>query len=189
MVLRSEIKCENCGYASRSDGNEERLLSIPIRPKLQNSTLEAYIIKYMEEIIHDYTCEKCKFKSNKQRNQKIVYAPDVLLVQLKRFNHNGQKDSLRVNYRSDLDLSRFSADASQGPLSYELKSIVSHTGGTAGGHYVAMVRSHSSKQWIEFDDDYVRSVSLDRVLDPSKGNYGFTPYLLVFERKQYTIPQ
>ncbi|KAI9730924.1 MAG: hypothetical protein M1818_007998 [Claussenomyces sp. TS43310] len=189
LILKSEIKCERCGYASTSDGNEERLLSIPIRPKMQNSTLSAYISNYMEELIHDYTCEKCKHKSNKHRKQRIVYAPDVLLVQLKRFNHLGQKDSLKVIYGSDLDLSRFSADADQGLLQYRLRSVISHWGSTGGGHYISMTKMPTRGEWYEFDDDAIQAIDVSHALDPAKSSSGFTPYLLFYERKPGTIPE
>jgi ubiquitin C-terminal hydrolase len=136
----------------------------------------------MDEEIQDYTCEKCKHKSNKHRVQQIVYAPDVLLLQIKRFNHNGNKDNFKVNYGQTLDLSRHAANkTSKTSLLYQLKSVIQHWGGAGAGHYTSTVRIPENL-WTEFDDGTCSDVNVGHALDPTKMASGFTPYLLFYER-------
>src|SRR5450432_1898507 len=79
-ILESEIRCGKCGHVSKTQGNNERHLSIPIKvPGLGSRHLHLLIRAYMDEVIQGYRCEneKCKHVSDKHRIQKIAYAPDV----------------------------------------------------------------------------------------------------------------
>lgn len=59
--------------------------------------------------------------------------------------------------------SRFSPSASLNPQSlptFELFSVMVHSGSAAGGHYYAHIKSFSDGQWYSFNDQHVSKVSL-----------------------------
>lgn len=56
---------------------------------------------------------------------------------------------------------RFSRLYSQSLLTFELFSVMVHSGSAAGGHYYACIRSFSDGQWYSFNDQHVSKVSLD----------------------------
>nr|POE67338.1 ubiquitin carboxyl-terminal hydrolase 10 [Quercus suber] len=79
---------------------------------------------------------------------RIVHAPDVLLVTLKRYDYSTgilQKLSTVVPHPLELDLARFAHPAVlTRPLRYRLQGIVCHRGKTVRqGHYVAVVRERN----------------------------------------------
>jgi ubiquitin C-terminal hydrolase len=179
-LLDSQIQCERCGHVSKTEGNNERHLSIPIKPRRPGSQLTSYIDNYMDEVVSGYRCEneKCKHVSDKHRVQKIAAAPDVLYIQLKRFDFQGKKDESTVNYRTMLDLTKYRASADQGELWYRLMAVVCHAGTANFGHYTCTARGPDGK-FHEFDDAQVSRAS-DQ--DACKPGAGFTPYLLFYSR-------
>lgn len=54
-----------------------------------------------------------------------------------------------------LSLSEF-----QSLLTFELFSVMVHSGSAAGGHYYAHIKSFSDGQWYSFNDQHVSKVSL-----------------------------
>jgi ubiquitin C-terminal hydrolase len=188
-VLESEIKCGKCGHVSKTLGNNERHLSIPIKvPDLVGRHLQLLVKAYMDEVIQGYRCEneKCKHVSDKHRIQKIAYAPDVLLIQLKRFNFRGQKDSSKVQYGNRLDLSPHTGNTSLGPLLYDLTAVISHSGSTSFGHYHCIAKTDDF--WADFDDLNRTPSNIRQALNPSLIDRDWTPYLLFYERNKASIP-
>lgn len=60
-------------------------------------------------------------------------------------------------------ISRFSPSAFLNPQSlptFELFSVMVHSGSAAGGHYYAHIKSFSDGQWYSFNDQHVSKVSL-----------------------------
>lgn len=177
LLLDSSIVCDKCGHSSKTEGNNERHLSIAIKPKLDGN-LTSLIHRYMDEVVSDYRCEKpsCKHISDKHRVQQITSASDVLMIQLKRFDYLGRKDNSKINYQTVLDLNQYRSKKCTRNLTYRLHAVVMHTGTTGGGHYVTLARGPDDK-WLEFNDDYVSQVSEKQVKDPY-----MTPYLLFYNR-------
>jgi ubiquitin C-terminal hydrolase len=143
----------------------------------------------MEEVIQGYRCEReqCKHVSDIHRIQKIAYAPDVLLVQLKRFNFRGQKDSSKIAYGPRLDLSPHSANDSLGPLAYDLTAVISHSGTAGFGHYQCIAKTPKGA-WCEFDDTSTQLLDIKYALNPSLIDPDWTPYLLFYERNKASMP-
>lgn len=50
--------------------------------------------------------------------------------------------------------------SSQSLLTFELFSVMVHSGSAAGGHYYACIKSFSDGQWYSFNDQHVSKVSL-----------------------------
>lgn len=52
----------------------------------------------------------------------------------------------------------------QNGLTFELFSVMVHSGSAAGGHYYACIKSFSDGQWYSFNDQHVSKVSMNCVL-------------------------
>lgn len=63
---------------------------------------------------------------------------------------------------SCFDLSQFLPVSSQSLLTFELFSVMVHSGSAAGGHYYACIKSFSDGQWYSFNDQHVSKVSLEQ---------------------------
>jgi len=179
LVTNSLVKCGKCGHESKTEAHDERLLSVPIQPRVRNGFLSKYLQRYMDEVVDDYRCESCNDKGPKRRLQEIGHGPDTLLVQLKRFNWDGTKDNSAVGIDLTLDLSRYSAATNHQPLRYELAAVIKHAGSSGSGHYISSVKG-SDGRWYCFDDSKISAVS---VKEATSGVARFTPYMLFFQRK------
>ncbi|KAL5010194.1 hypothetical protein ScPMuIL_012499 [Solemya velum] len=58
-----------------------------------------------------------------------------------------------------------------GPYTYELFSIMVHSGSAAGGHYYAYIKSFIDGQWYSFNDQHVSKVTFDDI----RKTYGGSP--------------
>ena len=48
----------------------------------------------------------------------------------------------------------------QNALTFELFSVMVHSGSAAGGHYYACIKSFTDGQWYSFNDQHVSKVSI-----------------------------
>ena len=92
-----------------------------------------------------YYCEKCKSRQNGRKTLKLLEAPPLLTVHIKRFRFGGmaKKASDHVAFLLDgLDVSAYCAEGVDGPAEYDLEAVVCHHGSSLhGGHYTAFVRA------------------------------------------------
>jgi ubiquitin carboxyl-terminal hydrolase 36/42 len=132
------------------------------------------------EVFENFTCDGCKSHVNIEKQFKVEQAPEVLVIQLKRFQNLGSvisKIQAKVEYQLELDLNPFMStpeDVSsfsshfirfpmhpgiwlmhalllQKPQNYDLYGVVEHLGVPSNGHYVCFIRS-SQTDWFLFDD-------------------------------------
>ena len=103
--------------------------------------------------------EETKEKQNVQK--KIMYwsMPTILVIDIKRFNHNNQKNQCLVTFPlSDLDLSNYIVGYKKESYIYDLYGICNHSGNVHGGHYTAFVKNANDK-WYHFNDTSVTEVT------------------------------
>ncbi|RFU32698.1 hypothetical protein B7463_g3648, partial [Scytalidium lignicola] len=184
LVTNSIVKCNRCGKESKTEAHTEGGLSVPIQPAIRPKpgSLTAYLQRYMDEIVEDYRCEGCQDKGKKFRTQNIQHAPDILLVQLKRFSWDGSKDSSPVSISVGLDLNRYRDTENESQLRYELTAVIQHSGSTGSGHYVCSARGPDGK-WYCFNDSTVSTTDIAAAVG-GNGRGLFTPYMLYFQRKE-----
>jgi hypothetical protein len=94
-------------------------------------------------------CDKCDKRQKSSKKLAVYKCPDILVFHIKRFQYNTvarEKLYTDVNFPiHGLDMKPFlSADVSEDMMAsqsylYDLVSIVHHSGGINGGHYVAHV--------------------------------------------------
>jgi ubiquitin carboxyl-terminal hydrolase 36/42 len=135
------------------------------------------------EVVESFTCDGCKTRVNMEKHLKVEQAPEVLVIQLKRFENLGSNISKiqeMVKYELELDLKPFMSSADtvssfsshfiifprhsfiwlmhtlllQNPQKYDLYGVVEHLGESSKGHYVCYIRS-SETDWYHFNDEKV----------------------------------
>jgi len=130
-----------------------------------------------------YTCEGCKDTQMFRRSQRIAFGPDIVCVQLKRFEWgiNGPaKNSTTVAIHQELDLTPHRVLGLENKdMKYDLLAIVKHSGTTTAGHYTCAVK-RPDDQWIGFNDHQMTPINAQKAL----GNSRDTPYLLFYQRRE-----
>ncbi|MBN3279826.1 UBP47 hydrolase, partial [Polyodon spathula] len=84
---------------------------------------------------------------------------------------------------------------SKSSLTYELFSVMVHSGSAAGGHYYACIKSFSDSQWYSFNDQHVSKITQDdirKTYGGASGSRGFyssafasstNAYMLIYRLK------
>uniref|UniRef100_A0A0M3I0Z7 Ubiquitin carboxyl-terminal hydrolase 36 n=1 Tax=Ascaris lumbricoides TaxID=6252 RepID=A0A0M3I0Z7_ASCLU len=152
-ALRNEIRCFGCG---ENYVNYERIreLNLGLRMRKREGIVginDLLVDYFSNETLSSFECKKCKRKTQAQRVTRVIRAPHVLVVQLKRFNACGSKIRLPMNVK--LDRFMYLADDRN---AYSLCGLIEHQGeGIDRGHYIAFVRGFDGKGWHCFDDETV----------------------------------
>lgn len=156
----------------------------PVSPKqvsqkqLEPLTLMSLIQKFGSQETVDIKCPSCQGypleKIPKKefvrgyRSLTITQWPPTLIIQLKRFYNRGKslyKNNTQVECPEDIEL---------GEYTYQLISVVLHSGSLAGGHYTALIKTNES--WLLCNDNHVSPTTYD------PGNYRSSAYLLCYQR-------
>ncbi|KAK8893646.1 hypothetical protein M9Y10_022072 [Tritrichomonas musculus] len=131
-------------------------------------------------------CPHCRDFVCADKKMDIWSAPEVLVIQLKRFIRINElfmkKLETTVHYPSEIDISQFLAGPQHNErMLYRLYAVSEHSGSLSGGHYTAHAKvskkdmSESGGKWYSFNDSYVSSSS-------SKSAYNNAAYVLFYER-------
>jgi hypothetical protein len=121
--------------------------------------------------------EKTERKENIRK--KIVFwsFPNILVIDLKRFNSNGQKKQTLVSYPLDnLDLSKYIVGYKKDRYIYELYGVCNHSGNVLGGHYTCYIKNANNK-WYHFNDTSVSEVGINESIISTKA------YCLFYRKK------
>ncbi|GAQ79449.1 Ubiquitin carboxyl-terminal hydrolase [Klebsormidium nitens] len=159
-VLQSQVKCLTCNFES----NKRDVfmdLSLDLAPSTHSvyAALQAFITPERLDGANKYRCERCKKLSAARKQMQILRAPNVLVIQLKRFeNICGGKITRHVHFSETLSLAGFMAPGSRDPPpEYTLYALIVHEGSTQQlGHYYACAKA--SRVWYCFNDSSVRPV-------------------------------
>jgi len=122
------------------------------------------------------------------RQNYIGSPPNVFVIQLKRFDEQGRKNTRPVICNQTLDLSDCYAPSARTPGTsyvYELRSVVVHRGSRIDtGHYVAYVRY--GLKWYCCSDMTIEPItlkSMDNFLSGKQSEERGAPYLLLYDKK------
>ena len=148
---------------------------------------EAFRTEEKLEKENSWYCSKCKKNQEAFKKLEIYRAPNILIVQLKRFDcktenvyegfiKNKKNESLVDFPLKDLDISKYVVEEnSKKDCLYDLCAISQHYGALSSGHYTAFCLNQG--EWYNFDDENVSKISdLKKVV--SKG-----AYILIFRKK------
>lgn len=182
-LLRSTLKCTYCNGASVTfDPFWDLSLPLPStnsRCKLDDC-MDMFVKEEVMDGIDQPTCSRCKTRRKCTKSLTIERFPKFLVIHLKRFSETRWSNKLTnvIEFPTGergLNLQSYASEDNRGPVCYTLYGISNHMGSTAGGHYVAVCKHPVSKEWNEFNDNFVSETS-ERSLVTSSA------YVLFYER-------
>ena len=90
--------------------------------------------------------------------------PDVLIIDIKRWNNNGRKiQTIVQSDLSNLNFSKYIHGYNKNSYMYDLYGVCNHSGGMSGGHYTATIKNIDNK-WYTFNDTHITSISESNVI-------------------------
>ena len=137
-------------------------LSIPNNNKAPTlmDCLDLYVEGETLEGDNAWYNEKTASKQNVKKKISYWSMPNILVMDLKRFNpyNPRNKSQVLVDFPlENLDLSKYVLGYKKESYKYDLYGICNHSGGTMGGHYTAYVKNANGK-WYHFNDTSVTEV-------------------------------
>ena len=154
------------------------MVDLPIPLDSKSPSLIDCFNHYVEgEVIENYKDEETKESVNIKKKILFWSFPNILAIDLKRFNSRFQKNQIYVNFPlDDLDLSPYVIGYKKDTYKYELYGVCNHSGGVMGGHYTSYVKNANGK-WYHFNDTSVSEVGLsDTIISPKA-------YVLFYRKK------
>ena len=155
------------------------MVDLPIPPNNKSPSLIDCFNFYVEgEIIENYKDEETNEIINIRKKILFWSFPNILAIDLKRFNNRFQKNQIYVSFPiDDLDLSPYVIGYKKDKYIYELYGVCNHSGGVMGGHYTAYVKNANGK-WYHFNDTSVSEVGINESIITPKA------YVLFYRKKQ-----
>lgn len=164
--LRSQVTCLQC--KSRSNTYDHFMdFMLDIKNVI---TIEKALEKFTkaEELQNEnaYKCPKCKKKGQATKRFSVHQPPNVVTIQLKRFEFNrfSGKITKHIQFPENMDLRPYMSDTTGARLMYKLNAVLVHLGYSCNsGHYFCFVRN-SNNHWYRMDDERVAPVPVNQVL-------------------------
>lgn len=158
------------------------LISLPL-PRIENATLldcfDMYTTAESMDGDNSWYNEKTKEKEPVDIAVTFWMLPEILTIDLKRFNNMSKKNNQLIDFSlDDLDLSKYICGYNKESYVYELYGVCNHNGGTTGGHYTAYVKT-VDKKWYHFNDTNVTLVNNTKEIVSSRA------YCFFYRIKKY----
>ncbi|KAL0912052.1 hypothetical protein M5K25_017995 [Dendrobium thyrsiflorum] len=164
--LLSQLKCLSCkGESNKSD----EIMDVSLDLYESNSLREALSRFFQAEILdggNKYSCDRCKKLSVAKKQLFILRAPNVLVIQLKRFEGvHGGKINRSIEFEEMLELSNYMyKSAQESEPKYNLFGSIVHSGySPESGHYYAYIKDAFGR-WYCCNDAHVSLSSSQEVL-------------------------
>ncbi|KAJ8755063.1 hypothetical protein K2173_016631 [Erythroxylum novogranatense] len=176
-ALQSQVKCLSCHFESNK---LDEIMDISLDVLHCNSLQEAMLKFFQPETLdgnNKYKCENCKKLVAAVKQMSILQAPNVLVIQLKRFGGIfGGKIDKPIAFEEVLVLSSFMCRKSQDAQpEYSLFGTIVHSGHSPeSGHYYAYIKDAMGR-WYCCNDSYVTLSTPQEVLSEKV-------YILFFSR-------
>jgi len=154
------------------------MVDLPIPPNNKSPSLIDCFNHYVDgEIIENYKDEETNEIVNIKKRILFWSFPNILAIDLKRFNDRFQKNQIYVTFPFDnLDLSQYVIGYKKENFKYELYGVCNHSGGVMGGHYTSYVKNANGK-WYHFNDTSVSEVGINESIVSQKA------YVLFYRKK------
>tara|TARA_B100000035_G_scaffold138446_1_gene118005 strand:+ start:398 stop:1426 length:1029 start_codon:yes stop_codon:yes gene_type:complete len=108
--------------------------------------------------------EDTKTKINVRKNTIFWSLPDILIIELMRFNYNGGKIHTIVDFPiKKLDMKPYIIGYNSNNYIYDLFAVCNHSGNQYGGHYHSHIKNANGK-WYNFDDTEVNEISENKII-------------------------
>ncbi|KAF9586919.1 hypothetical protein IFM89_039791 [Coptis chinensis] len=175
--LRSQVKCCDCGAESNKTDD---IMDISLDLFQVTSVKDAMQRYFQQEVLNGtnkYHCDNCEKLVVAKKQLAILKAPNVLVIQLKRFEgiHGGKIDRA-IAFEEGLLLSNYMCKESQDPCpQYNLYGTIVHSGYSPdSGHYYAYIKDAMGR-WYCCNDSFVSISNLQEVVSEKV-------YILFFAR-------
>jgi hypothetical protein len=152
-------------------------IKITLVPNITNICYGRGVGYKIEEIVLPENIQKISATDIRKKIQFWSF-PNILVIDLKRFNSRGQKNQILVTFPiAHLDLSSYVIGYKKNSYQYELYGVCNHSGGVLGGHYTSYVKNANTK-WYHYNDTSVSEVGLTESIVSPKA------YCLFYRKKQ-----
>ncbi|KAI7905969.1 uncharacterized protein BX663DRAFT_498314 [Cokeromyces recurvatus] len=172
--LQKRLECQACN----NPYNEyESFLDLSLN-LTQCSSVEKCLTKYFKESISiPSQCPSCQHEGTFTGKQSIYKSPMVLVLQLQRFNRDGDQTKINkfIQFEETMNIKRTICETEKDHVNkvYHLYAAIVHTGQTIhDGRYIAYVKS-SNGIWYCMDNENVQVVSVKKLLEEK-------PYMLFY---------
>ncbi|KAK3501559.1 hypothetical protein B0T13DRAFT_446675 [Neurospora crassa] len=174
--IKTFISCINVPYeSSRVEDFWDVQLNVSGNKNLLESFQDYIQVEKLDGENQYYAGDEYKLQD---ANKGVIFQsfPDVLHLQLKRFEYDIQRDTMmkinaRYEFPEEFDAAPFlekDADRSE-PWEYELHGVLVHSGDLNTGHYYAFLKPTKDGNWYKYDDDKVTKA---RKLEVLEDNFG-----------------
>ncbi|GMT33883.1 hypothetical protein PFISCL1PPCAC_25180, partial [Pristionchus fissidentatus] len=170
-VFADEKICKDCPHRyTKEEAFESLSLDVRSHNNLRDS-LKEYVKGDVLENDNAYHCELCNKKVKAIKRLSLSKLPEVLIVQLKRFDFDWEKEcSIKFNdyfeFPFELDIQSYTVEGLEKlekgitlenikDYQYVLRGVVVHSGQAQGGHYTSYIRNRETGKWYKFDDNDV----------------------------------
>ena len=136
----------------------------------------------IENCSHCINCGDIKYTFQKKDIHKF---PKILIIHLKRFKNDKEKNEEKIDFPENIDLSKYNNKGNEGK--YELNSVVFHQGTLRSGHYTSIYKYFPTQQWLFCNDTKVKILNGkgNKVmgLNPGKDSVSIGDGYILFYRK------
>jgi ubiquitin carboxyl-terminal hydrolase 7 len=174
--IKTYISCINVDYeSSLIEDFWDIQLNVSGNKTILDSFKDYIQVEKMDGDNQYFASEKYKLQD---ADKGVIFTsfPDVLHLQLKRFEYDPHRDALmKINDRHEfvdtLDLAPYlieDADRSESWV-YKLHSVLVHSGDFNAGHYYAFIKPTKDGWFYRYDDDKVTKATMREVLEDNFG--------------------
>lgn len=168
--MHTIIQCPDCSFKSHNF-DPYSCISLDLPNSKENTTLQKCLESMcLEETLDEsnrWKCDNCNTLVCAKKTSSIWDSPNILILNLKRFNNNGLKKENRVEFDiNNLNLDDYTS-IGQCSKSYELYSVINHSGTSNSGHYWAYCKR--GDDWFNFNDSSVSKINTNDII--SEANY------------------
>lgn len=174
--IKTYISCINVDYeSSRIEDFWDVQLNVSGNKNLQESFQDYIQVEKMEGENQYMAGEQYKLQD---ANKGVIFVgfPDVLHLQLKRFEYDYMRDTMtKINDRYEFpdvfDAAPYlSEDADKSESwTYQLHGVLVHSGDLNAGHYYAFLKPDKDGWFYKYDDDKVTKATMREVLEDNFG--------------------
>lgn len=113
------------------------------------------------------TIEETGEKVEVKKNLMFWSLPDILVIDIKRFNSQNKKNQIVVDFPlTDLNMSKYIVGYNKENYIYDLYGVCNHSGSSLGGHYTSFVKNANDK-WYHYNDTSVSEVlNINEIVTP-----------------------
>lgn len=174
--IKTYISCVNVDYeSSRIEDFWDIQLNVSGNKNLLESFQDYIQVEKMDGENQYYAGDEHKLQD---ANKGVIFTsfPDVLHLQLKRFEYDIQRDMMmKINDRYEFpdvfDAAPYlmeDTDKSE-PWTYQLHGVLVHSGDLNAGHYYAFLKPDKDGWFYRYDDDKVTRATMREVLEENFG--------------------